>query len=710
VVDVRFTNGAAAAVPAVRDAGAHVLALDRSLQTLAAGVAPGDLRALADLPRVAAVKPELTPISSATCPSGSIVSEGDQQLHALGAREGFEVDGSGVAVGILSDSFDEATEAADGSGPVATHKAEDVRAADLPGTANPCGQTRPVEIVEEFAPGEEEEEAQEASDEGRGMAQIVHDLAPGAAIDFASAFNGELAFAANIEALAERGASVIADDVSYLDEPFFQDGPVAVAIQTVTSRGVSYFSAAGNDNLIDSEGHDVASWEAPAYRNTTCPAGVPNSTECMNFAPSGEPDSKFEIRVAPHGSVLLDLQWAQPWGGVTTDLDAYLLRSGTVVAESEEPNVGGEPFELLSWENESPSAKTVNLAIDRCNLTCDPFADKGTPRLKFILLDEGEGVQSTEYPVSEAGDVVGPTIYGHAGSAAAIAVGAVPYYASDEAEEYSSRGPVTHYFGPVTGLTPALPLLTPETLSKPDIAATDCGLTSFFASNVAGSWRFCGTSAAAPHAAAVAALMDQASNCALTPQDVRAALTQSAVAVGAFGPDAVGSGLVEAEGALAAAEARVTEEEVEASACPTLPDLPAEETEEEPEEEQHEEEPEEEPEVQPPPGGGPTPPVAAAPPPSGKAPFALRAVIAKHPRRVVRTRRHRARVVFRFRANERGVVFLCRVDRQRFHRCSRKLVRRLADGRHVVRLKGRDAAGNVDRTADVYRFRVRRRA
>ena len=107
------------------------------------------------------------------------------------------------------------------------------------------------------------------------MAQIVHDLAPGASLAFATAFSGELAFAANIRALAAAGAEVIVDDVAYFEEPFFQDGPVAVAVDEVTAAGVSYFSAAGNDNLIDGEGHDIASWEAPAFRDSGgCPAAI----------------------------------------------------------------------------------------------------------------------------------------------------------------------------------------------------------------------------------------------------------------------------------------------------------------------------------------------------------------------------------------------------------------------------------------------------
>ncbi len=49
--------------------------------------------------------------------------------------------------------------------------------------------------------------------------------------------------------------------------------------------------------------------------------------------------------------------------------------------------------------------------------------------------------------------------------------------------------------------TPAASLPTPQTLDKPDVAASDCVATTFFAQLVGSTWRFCGTSAAAPHAA-----------------------------------------------------------------------------------------------------------------------------------------------------------------------------------------------------------------
>ena len=156
------------------------------------------------------------------------------------------------------------------------------------------------------------------------MAQIVHDLAPGATLDFATAFSGELGFAAERSGRwPRRGAGVIVDDVSYFEEPFFQDGPVAAAVNEVTAAGVSYFAAAGNDNLIDKTGRDIASWEAPAFRDSTCPAAlfgrcrgsapVPAWTSIQVPAPttpSGSPSPKGQ-------TLTVDLQWAEPWNGVS---------------------------------------------------------------------------------------------------------------------------------------------------------------------------------------------------------------------------------------------------------------------------------------------------------------------------------------------------------------------------------------------------------
>ena len=82
------------------------------------------------------------------------------------------------------------------------------------------------------------------------MLQIVHDVAPGAGLAFYTAENSEADFAAGIGKLAAAGATVIADDVGYFDEPFFQDGIVAQAIDAVEAKGVAYFSAAGNNSNL----------------------------------------------------------------------------------------------------------------------------------------------------------------------------------------------------------------------------------------------------------------------------------------------------------------------------------------------------------------------------------------------------------------------------------------------------------------------------
>lgn len=701
---VRFADGALAAREDLRETGAATLDSSRRYQTVTVSALPAQLPAIAKVPGVEGVIPVLSPATAAAkCPSGSVVSEGDLQLKANAAREDNPgINGSGVTVGILSDSFNQATTDENGN-PIATKAPDDVKSADLPGLGNECGFITPVGVLKQEA------DASEASDEGRAMTQIVHDLAPGARLDFASAFNGEEAFADSIRELAAPlvGAKVIADDVFYYEEPFFQDGPIAVAIKEATEAGVTYFSAAGNDNLIDEEGDGIASWETPEFRDSGgCPPAVEaipgaNASHCLDFNPGAETDPTFGIRVEPESTLAIDLQWDEPWGGVATDLDAYLLNaSGSLLPKAEanedNVNVSQTPVEVLEWTNTSSTAtKTVQLAINR-------FAG-GTPRVKFALLENGGGVEATEYPHSSGEDVVGPTIFGHSGSASAVSVGAVPFNNSSTPEPYSSRGPVRHDFGPVEGTAPAAPLGPPEVLSKPDLTATDCGKTTFFAFLVSGAWRFCGTSAAAPHAAAVAALMLDAEPAA-EPDEVRAALLDSAVPVGSFGSCDVGAGLVEAVGAV---------EDVLAHSGTAGPTCEPPTSEVDPEEARapgnwgSESTPSENPS-----GSitGTTTPPVENPPEEEETPRVARprTFILQHPAKIIRTRHRAARAIFRFGSNESGASFACRVDGGFFRPCGPRLVRLFPVGWHVVKVVAHDGAGLADQTPASYRFKVKR--
>jgi subtilisin family serine protease len=674
VVTARFEAGAIARLSQLRSAGARIVSSSREQQTVTLSVAPADLAAVAAITGIRSIWEQHEPIAYAVnCEGGAAVSEGLTQLRVDEAREAFALRGKGLTVGVLSDSFDAAK--------AATSAEDDVLSGDLPGPASSCSdQQLPVDVLDEAPSG---------SDEGRAMLQIVHDLAPKAGLAFATAFKSEESFAQNIERLAEpvsaggAGADVIVDDVAYFEEPFFQDGPVAVAVGNATAAGASYFSAAGNDNLFDSSGREIASWEAPAFRDSNgCPEAIANldpiefnGSHCMDFDPGGGTDRTFGITVEAGRTLTLDLQWAEPWNGVTTDLDAFLLSGGSIVAKGVKFNFGPtgtqRPVEIFQWKNSSGLPKTVQLAINR-------FAGSSNPRLKFVLLQNGGGVSATEYPESNGGDVVGPTIFGHAGAASAISVAAVPYDDSTQPEPYSSRGPVTHYFGPVEGVTPALPLGSPEVVAKPDLAATDCGVTTFFAFLSAGVWRFCGTSAAAPHAAAVAALVRQAKP-AFSQQQVRETLTDTAAPVGAFTPPAIGAGLVDAFAAIGSLPAPIEGED-----GPSEPVEP----------------------VQPP--AGPAPVVANFPSGEIPTPPAPNTLILRRPPKLVRTHRARARVVFRFGSDQARVTFLCKVDAGVFHACDTRIVRRLAPGRHVLKVKARNAGGLVDATPVVFRFRIER--
>ena len=142
-------------------------------------------------------------------------SEGDATHAAAQARGMFGVTGAGVKICAISDGVDS----------LAALQASD----DLP-------------AVVDVLPGQAG-----AGDEGSAMLEIIHDLAPDADLGFATADPSEAQFAQNILDLAAAGCNIIVDDIIYLAESPFQDGPVAQAVNTVTTAGVLYFSSAGNE-------------------------------------------------------------------------------------------------------------------------------------------------------------------------------------------------------------------------------------------------------------------------------------------------------------------------------------------------------------------------------------------------------------------------------------------------------------------------------
>ena len=223
--------------------GMKVQAVDDDKGTIEGFVPLSAARELAALPNtgtlVQALKPQ-TRVGAAT--SQGVALQLADKAHAKG------VDGTGITIGALSDSYDDATFTATGD-PLTIHARQDVASGDLPGRGN-RRNPQPVEVIEDL------EGDESAIDEGRAMLQIAHDVAPGAKLCFATAFPGMLDFANNIRKLADKkgkcGADVIVDDIGYFEEPFFSDSVLSDAIDEVAAKGTHYFTSAGNDGVAQS--------------------------------------------------------------------------------------------------------------------------------------------------------------------------------------------------------------------------------------------------------------------------------------------------------------------------------------------------------------------------------------------------------------------------------------------------------------------------
>jgi hypothetical protein len=504
--------------------------------------------------------------------SGAVTSQGDFAQHSDVLRATYPtLDGTGVTVGALSDSYNCYPTYAQNrvsnyarNGFTAT-ASTDVTSGDLPSVVSVLAEAR---CMEYGAPAQ-----LPFGDEGRAMLQIVHDVAPGASLAFYTAENGESGFAAGITELAASGkAKVIVDDVGYFDEPFFQDGVIAQAIDKVVGQGVAYFSAAGND------GSDAYDNTAPSFSKLSTSA--PNTGEyLLNFDNSGA-TTIYALSIVipplrPGQLVALVLQWDQPYvtgapgsPGASSHLDLCVTGSGSDkiinLSGTEKtctgPNGSGvDPVQIMIISNPADAAgttasETISVSIGLADGTAAPGHVK--------LAVEGGGADVT-FNNSNA-YVINATLQGHPGAAGAAAVGAAAFDLTPacgttpaKLQPYSARGG-----SPILFDKSGTRLTTPELRQKPNFVAPDAGNDTFLGSKVTTSStvsqcanntnypNFRGTSAAAPHAAAIAALMLQA-NSSLTPAQIYTALQTTALPMTNTTADLAGSGFIQADAALA---------------------------------------------------------------------------------------------------------------------------------------------------------------
>ena len=449
-------------------------------------------------------------------------TEGDVAHQANVARQTHSVDATGIGVGVISDGVDMfADQQATGDVPA--------QVTVLPGQEGgafnlSCGR-------------------RSKGTEGTAMFEIVHDLAPGAELFFATGNGGSAQMAQNIEDLCAAGADVIVDDIGYLLAPAFQDGVIAQAVSAAVANGCYYFSSAGNGGNLNDGRSRV--WEGDYAEGTDFEVNGVSVGKAHEFE-SGVTGNRIET-----DSILpITLQWADPLGGSSNDYDLFVIDVDNNVLSSSTDSQDGtqDPIEYIS----SPCSADREGAL--------------------IVIVKNAGAADRYLRLNTGGRLAIATsgqIFGHPASQDAVGVAAVDvadaggaggvFDGTESVEGFSSDGPRRMFFE-ATG-TPITPGNFSSTggrvLQKPDLAAADGVSTS-----TPGFSRFRGTSAAAPHAAGIAALMVEASGgpVHVTPDELRKAMTGSALDIEAMGVDRdSGAGIVMAPGAVDAVDVAVAD-------------------------------------------------------------------------------------------------------------------------------------------------------
>ncbi len=328
-------------------------------------------------------------------------------------------------------------------------------------------------------------------DEGTAMLEIIHDMVPGAKLYFHDCGANTIAFNKAMDNLAAAGCNIIVDDILWFTEPYFEDGEnenvAAHMANLVNSTNILFVSSAGNHAGRHYQGTYV------------------NNGNNLH-------DKYFTLLMKPGSEIEVYLQWDDPFTSSSNDYDLYLTdENDIVVMDSTDPQNGtsghNNPFEYMKFTNPGPEQEYYILIENY-----DGLAATRTLELFFF--------NSTDAILDKTNLVTEDSIFGHPAVPSVIAVAAISSFDEnhDDVQYFSSEGPVTI----------AHPVASQR--QKPDICGVDevnISGAGKFGELYNNSWYFPGTSAAAPHVAAVAAQI-WTSNPSMTAVEVRNILLSDA--------------------------------------------------------------------------------------------------------------------------------------------------------------------------------------